>query len=249
MLGIRGWAVLVFSCVILTGLTVSFAKTEAEKPHQGDGDHAKATDNGGGHEGGHAQESYTDVIFKPALDLALWTLVVFLLLLFVLTRYAWKPMLAGLQKREEGIRSAMEEATKAREETEKMRKEFDAERHQQAQKISQMMEEARQDAENLRQELKTKANEEIQTERARLRREIETAKDQALQEIWNQAAQLATAISTKAIRRTLSQEDQNRLMDEALAHVNEAREKRQEEMRQFGEEWVRQGGSNEGTSS
>src|SRR5262245_46770230 len=46
------------------------------------------------------------------LDLAIWTVVVFLLLLFVLGRFAWKPMLAGLQKREENIRGALAEATK-----------------------------------------------------------------------------------------------------------------------------------------
>src|SRR6266566_4079427 len=48
-------------------------------------------------------------IFEPALDLALWTIVVFLILFFVLARYAWKPMLSGLQQREQNIRAAQDD--------------------------------------------------------------------------------------------------------------------------------------------
>ena len=66
-------------------------------------------------------------IFKPALDLTIWTIVVFLLLLAVLYRFAWKPMLQGLQKRETDIHSAVEDARKAREEATRLREEVQAE--------------------------------------------------------------------------------------------------------------------------
>ena len=58
-------------------------------------------------------------IFKPALDLTIWTVVVFLLLLAVLYRFAWKPLLQGLSKRETDIHSAVEDARKAREEAQR----------------------------------------------------------------------------------------------------------------------------------
>ena len=67
-----------------------------------------------------------------------------------------------------------------------------------------------------------KARAEIQAERERLRREIEMARDQALQELWKQAADLATMISAKAIRRQLSAEDHRRLVDEALTELQGA---------------------------
>src|SRR5438067_9652961 len=54
------------------------------------------------------------------LDLAIWTVVVFLILLFVLSKFAWKPMLQGLQKREQDIHSAIEEAHKTREEARRL---------------------------------------------------------------------------------------------------------------------------------
>src|SRR5438067_1343731 len=55
-------------------------------------------------------------MFEKALDLSIWTLVVFLVLVFVLSKFAWKPMLEGLDKRERDIASAVEEAKKAKEE-------------------------------------------------------------------------------------------------------------------------------------
>src|SRR5262245_31828305 len=59
-------------------------------------------------------EQEKDDVFKGWLDLSIWTIVVFLVLLFVLGKYAWKPMLQGLEQREHSIQSAMEEAKKAR---------------------------------------------------------------------------------------------------------------------------------------
>src|SRR5947209_4815132 len=63
-------------------------------------------------------------VFGWALDLGIWTLVVFLLLLFILTKYAWGPMLEALRQREETIRGAVEEAKLARAETDRVRAEF-----------------------------------------------------------------------------------------------------------------------------
>jgi len=168
-------------------------------------------------------------IFAGALDLAIWTIVVFLLLLFILTKFAWTPMLEGLRKREESIRGAIDEAKVARAETERMRGEFQRELDAAHQQIPKLMEEARRKAQELAEEMRTKANADIATERQRLRREIDTATDQALQKIWTSAAQIAGEIASKAIRRSLTPEDHQRLVEEALnemrqqgaQHVNE----------------------------
>ncbi len=171
----------------------------------------------------HEAELVQEVnILAIAYDLGLWTLVVFLLLLLVLSRFAWKPMLEGLQKREQTILEAVEEAKIARKEQAEERAKFKAEMDDAYAKIPKMMEEARKDAENLKQEMRSQAQAEIQTERERLRREIDTARDQALQEIWNQSVNLATMISQKAIRRSMSEEDHRRLLDESLAELQEA---------------------------
>ncbi|HEY8505305.1 MAG TPA: F0F1 ATP synthase subunit B [Gemmataceae bacterium] len=152
-------------------------------------------------------------------DLGLWTLVVFCGLLFVLGRYAWGPIMEGLQKREDIIRQARDDAVKARDEAQALRDELKKElgkAHEQARAI---LEEARRDAAAFKEAERSRAMADAQTERERLRREIEMAKDQALQEIWTQSVQLAALMSAKAVRRELSAEDHRRLLDEALAEL------------------------------
>jgi len=180
------------------------------------------------------QEKETNLL-ELRWDLGLWTLVVFLLLLFILSKVAWKPMLEGLHKREESIRSAVEEAKLARAESERLRAEFQKEMAKAYEQIPQMLDQARRDAHTLQEEMRAKAQEDIQIERQRLRREIETARDQALQELWNQTAQLATLISAKALQREVSPEDHRRLVDEALRDLPRS-----------GQEWKRKEGDGQG---
>jgi F-type H+-transporting ATPase subunit b len=156
-------------------------------------------------------------------DTAFWAVVVFVLLLVILRKTAWGPILEGLQKREQSILSAVEEAKHARAETVKVTNEFKVKMDQAYAEIPKMMETARRDAQNLAEEMRAKANQDIQAERARLRREIDMARDQALQELWNQTAQLATLISAKAIGRSLTEDDHRRLIDEALTEMTNQR--------------------------
>ncbi len=155
-------------------------------------------------------------------DLGLWALVIFLALVFILQKYAWGPMLQGLQKREATIRDSVEEAQKARAETLQITAEFKAKMDQAYAEIPKIMEQARRDADAFKEEMRTQTAKDIQAERQRLRREIETARDQALQELWNQAAQLATLISAKAIGRSLTEADHRRLLDESIAELGQS---------------------------
>jgi F-type H+-transporting ATPase subunit b len=157
-------------------------------------------------------------------DLGLWTVAVFLLLVFILGKYAWKPMLEGLQKREETIRSQLDEARQANEDAKKLRGQLQQESDLAQEKVRQLLDEGRRDAEQAKEEMLAKTRSEIQAERDRLRREIDLARDQALQDIWRQAADLATLISAKTIRRQLNADDHRRLVDEAIAEIRSASE-------------------------
>jgi F-type H+-transporting ATPase subunit b len=209
--------------VFLSVLVLSFAAPpeSAAQQHGGGG---KAEPAKGAHDD-HGGDSKKVEIFKGSLDLAIWTLVVFLLLLFVLSKVAWKPMLQGLRKREAAIREAIEEAKHAREETHRVRTELQAEIAKAHAEIPALMDEARRKAQEASDKMRDEAAKAIQADRQRLRRDIETARDQALQDLWNQAAQLATRISAKAIRRSLSPEDHRRLVDEALDELKQAPKK------------------------
>ncbi len=149
-------------------------------------------------------------------DTALWTIVIFLGLLFILNKKAWGPIVEGLQKREEAIRSSLDEAKKVRSDMAAMKAEFEKELAETHQQIPKLMEDARKKAEELGAEMRAKAATDIQTERDRLRREIDIATDQAIKKLWEEAAQLATLISAKAIGKSLGEDDHRRLIDEAL---------------------------------
>jgi F-type H+-transporting ATPase subunit b len=166
-------------------------------------------------------------IFKGFLDLTIWSIVVFLLLLFVLTKFAWKPMLQGLQKREQSIHEAMEEAKSAKEEAAKLRAELQAEMAKARAEGQAVRDEARRDAERLRDEIAAKAREEIEAERERLRKEMDNARDSIVNDLMSQTTQLATLIASKAVKRQITIEDQNRLLDDALAELRGAAGERQ----------------------
>jgi F-type H+-transporting ATPase subunit b len=207
-----------FIGILVTSFLVSaqWAKAQEER-HEPNTASAKSA--------GHEPAEKPSII-TPVVDLTIWTIIVFVVLLAVLGRYAWKPMLDGLQRREQNIHAAMEEAQRARDEAQKVQAQFQAQMNEAAERVREMMDVARRDAQQLNDEMVAKAKSEITAERDRLRREIESARDQALSEIWNQTAQLATQISAKAIRRGLSEEDHRRLVDEALGELTAAVGKR-----------------------
>lgn len=168
-------------------------------------------------------------IFEIALDLGLWTVVVFGLLVFILRKYAWGPMLEGLHQREENISKAIEDAKAAREEAQKLRADLEADRAKIGEAMRDAMDEARRKAQQMADELQAKAKADIQADRDRLHRELDTARDQVLQDLLNRTTELATLISSKTIRRELTPDDHRRFIDEALV-----------QLRDSGTEWQRE---------
>jgi len=215
----RSFWKLVLALALVLGASAGAWADDKDKPAEQHGD-KKDEKHKDKHDDQHGKKDAFN-LFAGELDLAIWTVVVFLLLFFILSKYAWGPMLVGLKKREENIRTAVEEAKIARAETERMRGEFRRELDAAHQEIPKLMEDARRKAQELAEEIRSKANADIAAERQRLRREIDTATDQALQQIWTSVAQIAGEIASKAIRRSLTPEDHQRLVEEALNEMRE----------------------------
>lgn len=147
------------------------------------------------------------------------TLAVFLTLLAVLYFTAWKPILKGLKAREDNIFAAKDEALKTKKEAEDLRAKLQAEFAAANDRIRAMMDEARRDADALKAAEKAVGVKDAQQERERAKREIETAKEQALQEIQQTAVQLAALMSSKAVGRSLGEDDHRRLVAESLSEL------------------------------
>jgi len=170
-----------------------------------------ATD-AGGHDTGESEPN----IFEGDWINVILTLAVFIVLLLVLRKWAWGPILSGLQKREEHIRHSIEEAEKARADGEKALagyKEKLTEAQNEAQAI---IVKGRADAVALAGEMKQKAQDEAQHLRAQAARDISSAKDQALKEMYDQSVNLAADIAGRIISKELSAEDHRDLLQESL---------------------------------
>lgn len=168
-------------------------------------------------DGGHAdQKSPID----PNWVNSAVTVVVFLCLLTVLYFTAWGPIRKSLDEREENQFKALEEARLAREEASAMRVQVDAQMAKAQEEIRALLEEARRDADALRLKEKEVGVREAQAERERAKREIETAKDVALKELYEKAVALASTMSAKALSRQITPEDHSRFLDESIAELS-----------------------------
>jgi len=167
-------------------------------------------------------------LFGWAMDLGIWTLVVFLVLLFILSKFAWKPMMQGLEHRERAIHSALHEAQQAREEAARLRGQLEEQLRKANDQARNILDEARRAAERTAAEMTAEAHKKIQAEHERLQREMSLAYDQARRDLQTQAVQLATLVAGKVIRRQLNQDDHRQMVDEALAELRQSGNGRQQ---------------------
>jgi F-type H+-transporting ATPase subunit b len=155
-------------------------------------------------------------------DLGIYTLIVFGLLMFVLSKYAWPHIKEGLEKREASILGAREEAKQDRVEAEKQLAEARRKLDETAAQIKGMLDEARKDAEALKVAEREVGTKDAQAERERAKREAAALKDALSKEVYEQAVQLAALMAEKALRREVKIEDHRRLLDESLAELKGA---------------------------
>lgn len=153
-------------------------------------------------------------------DLAIWSLVVFLVFLFVLKKFAWGPLIAGLDQREARIRQDIDDAEAARVKAEVMLAEHAEKLSGVQEEVREIIAEARRDAEHTRNEIVAAAQQEAQTTRQRGIDDIERASNQALKELFDQVAEQVAAATEHVLERSLSDADHQRLIDEALAQVS-----------------------------
>ena len=159
-------------------------------------------------------------LVQPDPGLFIWTIVIFLVLLGLLAKFAWKPLLSALEARQETIRKSLEDAQRARQELERLNQES-------AQMIAQARVEAdaivsrsRADAERLKEELKQQARAESATIVRNAERQIQLETGRALEQIRTEAVDLSVLIASKLIGRNLSKDDNERLIEDALNQVD-----------------------------
>jgi len=160
-------------------------------------------------------------IFKPEPGLIIWTLVSFFILLILLKKVAFPPILKGMKKREETIKQQLEEAQKTKKEAENLLGDYKrqlAEARSEAQKI---INEGKSLGENMRKEIVQKAQEESNQIVKRAQEEIELQKQKAILELQEKIADLSIMAATKIINKSLNTEDNRRLVEEYVSKVGD----------------------------
>jgi F-type H+-transporting ATPase subunit b len=158
-------------------------------------------------------------LVQPDPGLFIWTIITFLVLLTLLAKFAWKPLLEALEARQETIRRSLDDAAKAKVELERLNQQSaELIRHARIEGDA-IISASRADAERLREELRQKARGEAEGILKNAERQIQLETARALQQIRHEAADLSVAIASKLIQRNLSKEDNEKLIDEALRQM------------------------------
>ncbi|MCY4122449.1 MAG: F0F1 ATP synthase subunit B [Acidobacteria bacterium] len=149
-----------------------------------------------------------------------WTIAVFLTLLFLLKKFAWGPLLAALEERQAGIRKSLDDADTAKRELAEVQAKASALIGQARTEAETILSEARTDGARIRQELREAAQKEAETIARNAQQQIQLERDRAVSEIRQQAVELSVMIASKLIRRNLTREDNEALINEALHQVD-----------------------------
>jgi F-type H+-transporting ATPase subunit b len=206
------------AAIMLCGLLLSGSALAADGQHA-DGhhaEHAAHSDHGHLPEIGHNPPAGTSL---KAFDLAVWSFAVFLALLGLLTKFAWKPIMAGLEKREQGIADMIASTQAANADAKRMLASYERRLAEAADEVRGMLEEARRDADVTRQTIVAEARKAAEDEKVRARHEIGLAKDEALAAIADRAGDLAVEVAGKFLREKLGRDDQARLVRDSVASL------------------------------
>ncbi len=151
-------------------------------------------------------------MFDLNLGLSVWTTFVFLSLLGILWKFAWGPMLAAVQAREDGIQETLDQAANERGEAAKLLAEHREQMADARRQGQQMIAEGKEAGERVRQDIEEKARAEGDSMIERARESIEREKDAALDELRRESVDLALAAAAKLVQETLDEEKDRELV-------------------------------------
>ncbi len=196
-------------CLLLSSTSV-FAADDAAKTGEGPS-HPAGEDDHAGHDTGPP--------LIPDPDLVVFSIIAFGLFVFALKKLAWAPLIAGLDQREASRRQAAAETQSALAKAESLLGEHDAKLAAAQDEVKEIIAEARRDAERTGQDILAAAQSEAEATRARAVEDVNRAKDVAIQELFDVMSGQVAGATEHVLARALSDDDQNRLIDEALKQV------------------------------
>jgi F-type H+-transporting ATPase subunit b len=178
------------------------ARAEAEEVLAGGGEHTAGN------------EVINPLELQPRL--AVWTFVVFVGVLLVLGRFAWKPLLAALHSREQHLEHVLLETERARNESEAMLAEHRRLMAKAGEEVRAILDKARQEAQGTADQMIKQAQADAEQAKDRASRDIAQARDQALADIWEKTADMAVSVAGRVLSKELTDAEHRRLLDAAI---------------------------------
>ena len=158
-------------------------------------------------------------LVQPDPGLFIWTILTFLVLLGLLAKFAWKPLLHALESRQEMIRKSLDDADLAKQELEKVQQESAKIVVKARAEADAIVSSSRADAAKLQEELHQKAKAEARAIVEGAERQIQQETNLALSKIRHEAVDLSLTIASKLIQRNLSKQDNESLIEDALKQI------------------------------
>jgi|TARA_Y100000294_G_scaffold109458_1_gene101546 F-type H+-transporting ATPase subunit b len=151
--------------------------------------------------------------------LFVWTILTFLVLLGVLAKFAWNPLLKMLKDREEFIRSSLDDAEKAKVELERLNLEGEDIVNRARSEAQTILSEGKAAASKLKDETLNAAKDQAKSILSDAEKQIRIEKDKAIEDIKSEVVDLSLSVATKLIKKNISREDNQALIDDSLENV------------------------------
>ena len=163
-------------------------------------------------------------LVQPDPGLFIWTILTFLVLVALLAKFAWRPLLEALERRRLTIENALNDAQRAKEELQRLHRESAEILASSRREAEAIVSRSRADADQLREELKQKARAEAASIVSNAEKQIQLETARALQQIRSEAVDLSVNIASKILKRNVSKADNEGLIEETLKQVEARRD-------------------------
>ena len=167
-----------------------------------------------------ASSSSGSFLITPNVGLMVWTLLLFGLSLYVLAKLAFPRISAALDKRQQAIEESIDAAERTRTEADALLSEYRERLREARQQAEEIIDRARKAAETHERDATGEAKIRREQMMEQTRRDIETETRRAIQEIRREVADLTVMATEEVTRKTLTEEDQRRLVEDALSELD-----------------------------
>lgn len=161
-------------------------------------------------------------LLLPNLGTFFWTALTFVILLLILKKTAWKPILDMLEEREQKIKESLEKADAAQKETEAALAKNQEIMDQAKKEAQELLSKSRKMAESTKEDIVKKADDEATKIVSKAKKEIALEKEKAIDDLRSQAAELSVMIASKIIGKSLSVDDHKEIIESSLKNMVEA---------------------------